>query len=147
MLGSGLLTSKRQDWETPQALFDALDAEFGFTCDVCATAGNAKLPTFFSPEDDGLTQEWAGTCWMNPPYGRTISLWMEKAWREWRRGVTVVCLVPARTDTAWWHDYAMKATEIRYIRGRLRFVGGRSNAPFPSAVVIFRAAQSEGEGD
>jgi site-specific DNA-methyltransferase (adenine-specific) len=74
---------------------------------------------------------------MNPPYGREIGKWMKKAVEEWKRGNTVVCLVPARTDTAWWHDYAIKG-EIRFIRGRLKFGGGKSSAPFPSAIVIFR---------
>ena len=132
-----MFSTNRQDWETPADLFAELDAEFGFTIDVCATAGNAKCAHYWAPRDDGLSQRWVGVCWMNPPYGHKIGKWMEKAYRESRGGATVVCLVPARTDTAWWHDYAMRG-EIRFLRGRLRFVGAKSNAPFPSAIVIFR---------
>ena len=135
---TGMYSSKTDLWSTPQDFFDKLDAEFHFTLDVCATADNAKCKEFFSPEDDGLSFAWVGTCWMNPPYGRMIGAWMEKAYDaslDW--GCTVVCLVPARTDTAWWHDFAMKG-EIRFIRGRLRFGGSKNSAPFPSAVVIFR---------
>lgn len=124
-------------WETPQATFDALDREFGFEVDVCALAENAKCARFFTPETDGLAQEWTGTLWMNPPYGREIREWMKKAYESARAGATVVCLVPARTDAGWWHDYAMKG-EVRFIRGRLRFSGMAINAPFPSAVVVFR---------
>lgn len=121
-------------------MFGPLHEEFAFDLDVCATAGNAKCAVYFSEAQDGLTQEWFGTAWMNPPYGREIGRWMAKAYDESLRGVTTVCLVPARTDTAWWHDYAMKADEIRYLRGRIRFEGAENNAPFPSAIVIFRGA-------
>ena len=132
-------SSDRMDWETPDEIFDALDAVHHFTLDVCATDENAKCPRYLTPEMDGLNQDWHGRCWMNPPYGREISKWMQKAYTEvWKRhAASVVCLVPARTDTAWWHDYAMKADEIRLVKGRLKF-GGRDAAPFPSAVVIFR---------
>jgi len=131
-------SSKLHDWGTPQALFDELHAEFNFTIDVCATHSNAKLPFFFSPEQDGLSKPWAPErCFMNPPYGRQIGKWMHKALSEARNGALVVCLVPARTDTNWWHDYAMKG-QIRFLRGRLKFQGAKSSAPFPSAVVIFR---------
>lgn len=124
-------------WATPQEFFDRLDAEFHFVLDVCATSENAKCAAYYTKELDGLAQPWFGTCWMNPPYGRTIGQWMHKAWNESQAGATVVCLVPARTDTAWWHDYAM-AGEIRFIRGRLKFGGHKNSAPFPCAVVIFR---------
>jgi len=135
---TGMYSSKTDLWSTPQDFFDKLDAEFHFNTDVCATADNAKCKDFYSPEDDGLSIAWHGACWMNPPYGRAIYYWTEKAYDQsldW--GCTVVCLVPARTDTAWWHDFAMKG-EIRFIRGRLRFGGSKNSAPFPSAVVIFR---------
>ena len=126
-------SSKTDLWETPQDTFDALDV------DVCAVAGNAKCARFYTPETDGLAQDWAPSrCWMNPPYGRTIARWMRKAWEESLRGATVVCLVPARTDTAWWHDYAMKG-QIRFLRGRLKFGNAKHSAPFPSAVVVFPA--------
>ena len=93
---------------TPQTFFDKYDTVYRFTTDVCAVADNAKCLHFFSPEMDGLKQEWIGNCWMNHPYGRTIGKWMKKAYESSLNGATVVCLVPARTDTAWWHDYAIK---------------------------------------
>lgn len=124
-------------WATPQAFYDALHSEFGFTLDVSATADNAKCRDYFTVEQDGLSQDWSGVCWMNPPYGREICAWMRKAYESAQAGATVVCLVPARTDTAWWHDYA-KRGEIRFIRGRLKFGNAQNSAPFPSAVVIFR---------
>jgi len=134
-------TSTSDDWGTPQKTFDELNAEFGFTIDVCASSHNFKVNNYFDVEVDGLAQVWDGVVWCNPPYGRTIKVWMQKAHEAWLNGATVVCLVPARTDTAWWHDYAAKATEIRFLRGRLKFErpGLKSDAaPFPSAIVIFR---------
>jgi phage N-6-adenine-methyltransferase len=135
---SALFSSDTDEWETPQELFDALDAEFGFKVDVCATAENAKTPHFFTRADDGLNQDWvaAGVCWMNPPYGKNIGRWVEKARMSAESGATVVCLLPARTDTAWWWDHCL-AGEIRFLRGRLRFSGSDAGAPFPSAVVVF----------
>jgi phage N-6-adenine-methyltransferase len=129
--------SDRLDWATPQKLFDKLDKEFHFTLDVCALPHNSKCKNYFSPREDGLAQQWSGVCWMNPPYGREIERWMHKATEESQRGATVVCLVPARTDTEWWHKYALQG-EIRFIRGRVKFQGASATAPFPSAIVIFR---------
>ena len=140
-INAGLMSSLTPEWGTPQAFFDELDAEFGFTLDVCADDWNRKCDRYFTKRDDGLAQVWSGVCWMNPPYGREIGAWMAKAVESWKAGATVVCLVPARTDTAWWHDYAMQG-EITFIRGRLKFVsenGGGSSAPFPSAVVVYRS--------
>lgn len=134
-------SSDSQTWATPQDFFDRLDAEFGFTLDVCALPDSAKCANYFTPETDGLSQSWRGVCWTNPPYGREIGIWMKKAHEESLRGVVVVCLVPARTDTKWWHEYAMKAAEIRLVRGRLKFGGATTSAPFPSAVVIFDASK------
>jgi phage N-6-adenine-methyltransferase len=127
-------------WSTPQDFYDKLNEEFHFTLDVCATPENAKCERYFTKEQDGLAQEWRGVCWMNPPYGREIGKWMKKAAFSsiLPYVATVVCLVPARTDTAWWHNYAIHG-EVRFIRGRLRFGGAKASAPFPSAVVIFRA--------
>ena len=137
-INSALFRSNKQDWETPQFLFDGLNAEFKFSLDVCAVADNAKCKGFFTPGDDGLAQDWGdAVCWMNPPYGRTIGKWMQKAFDASRNGATVVCLVPARTDTDWWHRFAMRG-DIRFLRGRLKFVGADNCAPFPSAIVIFR---------
>lgn len=131
-------SSKTDLWSTPQDFYDRLHAEFKFQTDVCATDENAKCANYYTAETDGLAQKWTGVCWMNPPYGRTIKAWMRKALESAQQGATVVCLVPARTDTAWWHDFAMKG-EIRYVRGRLKFGGHKNSAPFPCAVVIFRA--------
>jgi phage N-6-adenine-methyltransferase len=133
-----MFSSKTPEWETPQFLFQGLDAEFGFELDVCATPDKAKCKRFFSPFEDGLKQDWGGAvCWMNPPYGRAIGLWMEKAFESAKRGATVVCLVPARTDTDWWHRYAQRG-EVRFLRGRLKFGNAINSAPFPSAIVIFK---------
>jgi len=131
-------SSATDEWPTPQSLFDALNSEFGFTLDPCATPANAKCRRFFTKADDGLTQDWGDEIvFMNPPYGRAIGHWMKKAYAAARSGATVVCLVPARTDTTWWHRYAMKG-QVRLLKGRIRFVGGRHCAPFPSAVIVFR---------
>jgi len=135
-------SSKTTVWSTPTTVFEALDCEFHFTLDVCASAENAKCERYYTVNDDGLQQVWSGVCWMNPPYGRVIGRWMKKAYESSLKGVTVVCLVPARTDTSWWWDYALKG-EIRFIRGRLRFGPAKYGAPFPSAIVIF-AAGNEG---
>ena len=128
-------------WETPPELFAELDAEFHFTTDVAALPHNAKCPRFFTPGQDGLKQRWEGVCWMNPPYGSALRKWVRKARESAEDGATVVCLLPARTDSAWWHDYVLPHAELRYIRGRLKFNGSGNSAPFPSAVVIFRAPQ------
>lgn len=130
-----LFSSKSEMWETPQELFDNLNAEFHFTVDVCATKDNAKCEKIFTPEMDGLKQEWTGACWCNPPYGRGIGKWMKKAAEA---QATVVCLVPARTDTKWFHDWVLNRAEIRFIRGRLHFNGSKNSAPFPSMLVIYQ---------
>jgi phage N-6-adenine-methyltransferase len=121
-------------WATPQEFFNQLNVEFHFELDVCAIVDNAKCEKFFTPEMDGLKQSWIGICWMNPPYGCEISKWMKKAYEESLSGATVVCLVPAKTDTKWWHDYSMKG-EVRFIRGRLKLGDSKNSAPFPNAVV------------
>jgi phage N-6-adenine-methyltransferase len=127
-------SSGSDDWPTPPELFALLDREFGFELDVCASPTNAKCERYFTRDDDGLAQLWGGVCWMNPPYGERIGEWMAKAHLAARDGATVVCLVPARTDTAWWWDHARHG-EVRFLRGRLRF-GEGATAPFPSAVVV-----------
>jgi site-specific DNA-methyltransferase (adenine-specific) len=138
MVQRQLFSSATDEWESPQWLFDALDREFGFTLDPCSTHENAKCRRHFTRAEDGLVQHWANeTVWMNPPYGKDIAKWMEKAYETSRHGATVVCLVPARTDTEWWHRFAMKG-EIRLLKGRLRFGGSKNSAPFPSAIVVFR---------
>jgi len=141
MINDALYSSDRQDWETPQWLFDLLDEEYRFTLDVCATESNAKCWHYYTPEDNGLKRKWEGRCWMNPPYGREIVHWVERASKQlkYRRVELIVALLPARTDTKWWHEFVMPhASMIRYIEGRLKFVGGPSSAPFPSIVVVYR---------
>lgn len=145
-MNPALHSSRDHDWETPPALFDTLAAEFGpFDLDVCALPETAKCARYFTPDDDGLAQPWHGRCWMNPPYGREIGKWIAKARAEAEAGrATTVCLLPARTDTAYWHDHVMKADGIRFLRGRVHFRrGARSGpAPFPSAVVVFAAREN-----
>jgi len=138
-INAGLMSSATPEWATPQALFDSLAVEFGpFDLDVCATPENAKVASFFTKEQDGLAQEWRGVCWMNPPYGRQIGRWVSRAYYWSRQGSTVVCLLPARTDTAWWHDNVIASgAYVRFLRGRVRF-NDAGPAPFPSAVVVFR---------
>lgn len=134
---AGMMSSLTDDWGTPSEFYAGLHHEFGFELDVAASATNAKCERYFSIEEDGLLQPWAPSiCWMNPPYGRGITAWVEKAHRESTLGALVVGLLPARTDTAWWHNYVLGKAEIRYVRGRLQFYGGR-DAPFPSAVAIW----------
>ena len=130
-------SSKTDLWATPQKFFDKYDAVHKFTLDVCATKDNAKCAKFYTVEDDGLSQSWQGVCWMNPPYGREIGAWMKKAYESSLQGATVVCLVPARTDTKWWHEYAMHG-QIEFIKGRLKFGDAKNSAPFPSAIVVFK---------
>lgn len=136
-MNQALFTSRTDEWETPKDFFDTMNKEFHFNLDVCATKVNAKCEKYYTKKEDGLSQQWHGNCWMNPPYGREIGKWMKKALEASKEGALVACLVPARTDTAWWHEYDMKG-EIRFIRGRLKFGGSQNSAPFPSAVVIFR---------
>lgn len=132
-------SSATDNWATPQKFFAECELEFGkFDLDPCATAENAKAPRFFTKDENGLDKTWFGRVWMNPPYGRTIGDWMRKAYQEAKNGNAeiVVCLVPSRTDTAWWHDYAARGY-VRFIRGRLKFGNAKTSAPFPSALVIF----------
>ncbi len=135
-----MFTGGRPDWATPPSVFDPLHAEFGFTLDVCAGAENAKVPAYLDEKVDALSIPWVGVCWMNPPYGRDLGTWVRHAYQSSLRGATVVCLVPARTDTAWWHDYVQGKAETRFLRGRVKFVGAPYNAPFPSVVLVYRPA-------
>lgn len=134
-ISKSLYSSKTDMWETPQELFDELDNEFHFDLDVCAIAENTKCNSFYTPEQDGLIQPWYGKCWCNPPYGRQIAKWVKKAAES---DCTVVMLLPARTDTKWFHDYIYKRVEIRFLKGRLKFGNSKNSAPFPSMIVIFR---------
>lgn len=137
-ISESLYSSKTDMWETPQELFDELDKEFHFDLDVCAIPENAKCKRYYTPEQDGLSQPWDGTCWCNPPYGRDIGQWVRRALFASVGGTTVVMLLPARTDTKWFHDYIYKRAEIRFVKGRLKFGNSKNSAPFPSMVVIFR---------
>ena len=138
-MNAGLMFSSKTDlWETPQDLFDRLDKEYHFELDVCATRDNAKCARYFTPEQDGLSQKWIGVCWCNPPYGREIGKWVKKAAESAKDPfTTVVMLLPARTDTMWFHDYCVRFGEIQFLRGRLKFGGSKNSAPFPSMIVVF----------
>ena len=125
----GLFTSQTDNWKTPKMFYQALDAEFGFDYDPC--------PLAETPRFDGLTTDWGECSFVNPPYSQ-ISQWVKKAHEEHQKGKTVVLLIPSRTDTRWWHEYIMKATEIRFIKGRLKFGESKNSAPFPSAIIIFK---------
>ena len=146
-----MFSSKSNEWETPQSFFDELNAEFHFTLDPCCQEYNHKCDKYYTPKQDGLSQSWAGeTVFCNPPYGRAIGTWVKKCYEESQKGATVVMLIPSRTDTSWFHDYIFGKAEIRFVRGRLRFINRTlpswrddgafdiSPAPFPSMVVVFR---------
>lgn len=136
-----MFSSATDDWSTPQDFFDKLNDEFHFTLDVCADENNHKCEHYYTKEIDGLIRPWVGTIWCNPPYGRKIGEWVRRALFASVAGNTVVMLLPARTDTKWFHDYIYKRdnVEIRFIKGRLKFGGCKNSAPFPSMVVIFRS--------
>ena len=140
-MNKGLYSSISNEWETPKNLYEELNKEFHFTLDPCATKENAKCKKYYTLKDNGLILSWNGeTVFMNPPYGREIGKWIEKAYNESKEGVTVVCLIPARTDTSYWHDFILGKAEMRFLRGRLKFRNGDNcgYAPFPSAIVIFK---------
>tara|TARA_Y100000401_G_scaffold55907_1_gene44278 strand:+ start:19707 stop:20198 length:492 start_codon:yes stop_codon:yes gene_type:complete len=133
-------SSTTNEWATPNDLFEALDDEFGFTLDPCATDDNHKCKKYYTKETNGLIQDWRDeVVFMNPPYGRAIGKWVEKAAHETaHQDCTVVCLIPARPDTKYWHNYIFPyASEIRFLKGRVKFGDGAAGAPFPSAIVIF----------
>lgn len=125
------------EWSTPDSLWIPLNDEFKFTLDVCATADNTKCGQFFTKEQDGLKQSWNGVCWMNPPYGREMAVWLKRANMERENGITTVALIPSRTNTGWWHDVVMK-NEVRFVRGRPKFGNADQGLPWPLAIVIFR---------
>ena len=135
-----LFSSKETEWETPQDFFDALDAEFRFTLDPCASVTNHKCDKYFTKDENGLLQDWSGeTVFCNPPYGKDIRHWVEKCYLEpVKNKITIVMLIPTRTDTRWFHDFVYHKAEIRFVKGRLKFGGTKNSAPFPSMVVIYR---------
>jgi hypothetical protein len=128
-MNKAMTTSKSPSYRTPQKLYDTLNAEFNFNDDPCPLSDNGI---------DGLMRAWGNRTFMNPPYGKHISKWMMKAYSEAQLGKTIVCLVPSRTDTIWWHEWVTKANETRFIKGRLTFEGQVNPAPFPSAIVIYK---------
>jgi len=133
-----MFSSATEEWATPQNIFDTLDREFNFTLDPCSTDENHKCDAYFTKKDNGLAHSWVGhSVFMNPPYGTEIGKWVKKAWLSaHKENTVVVCLLPARTDTKWFHKYCAQG-EIWFIKGRLRFGGSKNSAPFPSMVVIF----------
>lgn len=149
MLNQGLFSSEKQDWCTPQQFFDELDAEFHFVLDAAATHQNSKCKRCFTPEDDGLIQNWdvGGAAYCNPPYGKEIGLWVKKAYEEAQKGTTIVMLIPARTDTKYFHEYIYHKAEIRFVKGRLKFTDEngtpKGTAPFPSMVVIYNRKDNQ----
>lgn len=136
-----LFKSNADEWETPQDLYDQLNEEFSFNLDPCSTEENHKAVMYFTEKENGLKQSWGGCrVFCNPPYSK-VKQWVRKAYYESHKaGTIVVMLLPARTDTKWFQDYCLHRSEIRFLRGRLRFSGAKFNAPFPSMLVIFRAA-------
>lgn len=139
-MNKAMFSSKTPEWETPQSLFDTLDSEYHFDLDPASTDENAKCERHFTKADNGLEKNWGGCrVFCNPPYGREIGAWIRKGYEESRKPNTiVVMLLPARTDTKWFHDYCMKG-KIRFIKGRLKFGTAKTSAPFPSMVVIFES--------
>lgn len=132
-----MFSSATDEWKTPQDLYNRLDAIYHFELDAAATEENAKCRKYYAKEDNGLIQPWNGVVWCNPPYGREIPKWVRKGYEEAQKpGTTVVMLLPARTDTAWFHDYCKKG-DVTFLRGRLKFSGNKWNAPFPSMIVKF----------
>lgn len=138
-MNKAVMFSSRKDlWGTPQTFFDELNKEFHFTLDVCALPENAKCTVYYTTEMDGLSRKWEGVVWCNPPYGREIGKWVKHGLDASYKGATVVMLLPARTDTKWFHEFIYGKAEIRFVRGRLKFGGCQNPAPFPSMVVIYR---------
>lgn len=137
-------SSKSEEWATPQDFFEQIDKEFHFTLDACATDKNAKCKKYYTKKQDGLSQEWTGTVWCNPPYGRNIGDWIKKAYES---KATVVLLLPARTDTKWFHDYVLGKAEVRFVKGRLKFGGCKNSAPFPSMLVVYKFEKERESND
>ena len=140
-------SSENREWETPEAVFKPLQKEFDIVLDTCATLENKKTNIYLDRKINGLKADWfllssrlGGSCWMNPPYGRGIEQWVQKASQERDKGATVVALLPARTDTNWFHSFIQEkeGVEVRFLKGRIKFVDAESSAPFPSMIVIFK---------
>jgi site-specific DNA-methyltransferase (adenine-specific) len=140
-----MFSSQSNEWSTPQDFYDKLNQEFKFTLDPCATSNNHKCKKYYTSADNGLKQSWVDeTVFCNPPYGRELKKWVEKCYREHiENGITIAMLIPSRTDTSYFHDFIYNKSEIRFVRGRLKFGGSKNSAPFPSMVVIFKARRGE----
>lgn len=134
-----MFSSKTDMWSTPQKFYDKLNKEFNFDLDPCATIENAKCDLYFTEEENGLTQDWEGfTVFCNPPYGRVLKEWVQKSYEESLKPNTkVVMLIPARTDTIYFHKYIYNIANIRFLKGRLKFGENKNSAPFPSMIVVF----------
>ena len=132
-------SSKTNEWNTPDDLYNILYKEFNFTLDPCTNGLNNKCDKFYTEKENGLIHDWSkDIVFMNPPYGRQIRQWVEKAYNESLKGSKVVCLIPSRTDTKYWHDFIFnKASEVRFIKGRLKFGDSKNSAPFPSAIIVY----------
>ena len=145
MLQKAMISSKTNEWETPQDLFDELNKEFSFTLDPCATDKNAKCSKYYTKKENGLNQSWnEEVVFMNPPYGGSTGLWIKKACEESKQGAIVVCLIVSSTDRSYWHDYIFPyASEIRFLRGRIKFGDAKSTAPFASAIIIFKGTKTK----
>ena len=132
-------SSKNNDWSTPQDFFDTLNKEFNFTLDPCATPETAKCKKFFTESEDGLSKDWGGNIvFCNPPYGTKIAAWVEKAYKESKKPHTlIVLLLPSRTDTRYFHKYVYHKCRMRFLKGRLKFGGSKTSAPFPSMLAIY----------
>lgn len=139
----GKFESKKQEWATPQDLFDQLNEEFKFTLDLAASPEDAKCPNYYTKEIDGLAQDWNGMCWLNPPYGSKeykLENWIKKAYHSTQSNneCIVVMLIPARTNTRWWHNYCMNAAEVKFICGRPKFGNAKHGLPQPLAIIVFK---------
>ncbi len=139
--------SKKQDWNTPKYLFDKINEEFHFDCDLAASHENALCPNFYTKQNNGLLKQWSGTCWLNPPYNTKeckVIDWVKKAYNDTlnNENLTVVMLLPARTNNKFWHDYIMRAAEIKFIRGRVKFNGAKHGLPQPLVLVVFKKSET-----
>lgn len=139
VIQKAMVSSKSNEWSTPHILFDRLNYEFNFTLDPCCTKNNSKCKKYYTIKENGLKQDWNNEIvFMNPPYGGNTAEWIKKAYIESLNGVIVVCLITSSTDRSYWHDIIFPfASEIRFVKGRVKFGGNESSAPFASAIVVF----------
>jgi phage N-6-adenine-methyltransferase len=136
-------TGGSTEWETPQDFFNIINQVYKFDIDVCATRENTKCKKYFTPELDGLAQDWIGTIWCNPPYGREVEKWVQKAHESHKQGAVIVMLLPSRTDTKWIHKYVFGSAQVIFLKGRLKFENSYSSAPFPSILAIWGGEEKQ----